>query len=97
MFFYVYVQRALRAHLDGVQRVAVSESCHLLTVSGYLAPALACLSACLSLDVSFIRQVCGWCYLVMVSLGFLALHALLYKSIYTLTAAAFLICNFMWW
>ncbi len=42
-------------------------------------------------------KFCGWCYLLMVFMGFLAVHALVYKSVYTLTAVAFLACNFLWW
>lgn len=44
-----------------------------------------------------VRQFCGWCHLVLVGVGLLALHALFYKSVFTFTAAAALLINFLWW
>eukprot|EP00903_Cladosiphon_okamuranus_P015406 g14229.t2 len=40
---------------------------------------------------------CGWCHLVIFGIGLLAFHALVYKSVFTLTAVAVLLINFIWW
>lgn len=42
-------------------------------------------------------QFCGWCHLVFFGIGLLAFHALVYKSVFTLTGVALLLSNFMWW
>ncbi|CAM9104061.1 unnamed protein product [Ectocarpus sp. 6 AP-2014] len=41
--------------------------------------------------------VCGWCYLFVITLVLLALHALVFKSVYTLAAVSLLLGNFLWW
>ncbi|CAM9568751.1 unnamed protein product [Pylaiella littoralis] len=41
--------------------------------------------------------VCGWCHLLLIAVGVLALHALVSKSVYTIAALALLLTNFMWW